>query len=477
MRAISGAAGRIGARGLVSLALVGSLLAGCTADDRVGGTFDTTVDPADCGIEALEAEDGPVEIVFWHALAETSLDWLISSTKEFNASQDKVKVVLRRQPNYEDMFTKYKAGLASGDLPDLIQAEETVVQQMIDSRSTVPAQACIDATKTDLSDYLPRGLAYYSSGGVQRAMPWVISSPVLLMNRVAFEKAGLDPDDPPETLDEVREVSEKIVESGAAKFGIALKPAPFIFEFLLAKSGGEYVDNGNGRQARAVHANLDSPEALAIWQWWHDMVADGLALDTAGEDPANIDHILALANETEGAAMTLESSASIGPIAGILATGAFPHVKPDVAPLPALTPGGGVPVGDGALWMPKASDPAHRAAAWQFMTWLNSPERQAEMAAAGGYVPTRLSAVDQPVLQAKWKEFPMFRVAYDQLLGGEMSDANVGTLLGEYQGLRNAVRDGLIRTLRQNVDPEKAARDAKAEADIVIQEYNDRVGA
>ena len=71
----------------------------------------------------------------------------------------------------------------------------------------------------------------------------------------------------------------------------------------------------------------------------------------------------------------------------------------------------------------------------------------------------------------------MFRVAYDQLLGGEMSDANVGTLLGEYQGLRNAVRDGLIRTLRQNVDPEKAARDAKAEADIVIQEYNDRVGA
>ena len=44
-------------------------------------------------------------------------------------------------------------------------------------------------------------------------------------------------------------------------------------------------------------------------------------------------------------------------------------------------------------------------------------------------------------------------------------------------GLRNAVRDGLIRTLRQNVDPEKAARDAKAEADIVIQEYTDRVGA
>ena len=457
-------------------ALLATFLVGCSADDRVGGTFDTTVDPADCGIAALEAADEPVKIVFWHTMVRTNLDWLVATTDAFNASQDEVQVVLRQQPTYQDLFTKYKAGLASGDLPDLVQMEETVVQQMIDSRSTIPAQACIEATDYPLDDYLPPALAFYASGGVQRAMPWAISNPVLFINRAAFRKAGLDPDDPPQTLAEVREVSEAIVAAGGARYGIALKPAPYIFEFLLAKSGGELVDNGNGRRSRAQHANLDSPESIAIWTWWHDMVADGLALDT-GADPDDIDHLLALANESEGAAMTLEGSAAIGPIDAILSSGAFPGVEPATAPLPALTPGGGVPVGDGSLWIPSASSPAKRAAAWRFTTYLNEPAQQASMAVAGGYVPTVRSATELPELVAKWEAQPMFRAGYDQLLAGEITDANSGTLVGEYQGLRNATRDGLIRTLREGVDPAEAARRAKAEADIAIQEYNDRVGA
>ena len=98
------------------------------------------------------------------------------------------------------------------------------------------------------------------------------------------------------------------------------------------------------------------------------------------------------------------------------------------------------------------------------------------MALAGGYVPTVMSATEVPELIAKWEAQPMFRTGYDQLLTGDLSDANVGTLVGEYQGLRNSVRDGMIRMLRQGVPPEEAASQARAEADIAIQEYNDRVG-
>lgn len=461
---------------LATLGLLTGALSACSADDRVGGTFDTTVNPADCGVAALERASGPVTVVFWHTMVRSNLDWLVATTKAFNDSQDKVKVVLRQQPTYQDLFTKYKAGLASGDLPDLVQAEETVVQQMIDSRSTIPVQACIDATDYDLSDFLPRGLAYYETGGVQRAMPWAISNPVLFYNRVAFERAGLDPDRPPRTLDEVREMSEQIVKSGAAKYGVALKPAPYIYEYLLAKSGGELVDNGNGRRSRAQHSNLTSPTSLAIWNWWNEMLDDDLALDT-GSDPNNIDHLLALANETEGAAMTFESSSAIGPIDEVLSSGAFPSVKPGTAPLPALTEGGGVPVGDGALWIPRGSDPARRAAAWMFIEYLSEPAQQAAMAVAGGYVPTVKGAVSEPALVEHWKAKPIFRVGYDQLLAGELTDANVGTLVGEYQGLRNAVRDGFVRMNRQGQDPDEAAEQAEAEADIVMQEYNDRVGA
>jgi sn-glycerol 3-phosphate transport system substrate-binding protein len=456
---------------LAAAALLTSGAVACTPDDRVGGTFDTTVDPDDCGLEALERATEPVTITFWHTLLRSNAEWLEAATERFNQSQDQVRVRLAQQPSYQDAFTKYKAGLQSRDLPDLVQMEETTVQQMIDSRSTIPVQACIDASDYDVSTFVPRGLEYYASGGVQRAMPWAISNPILLYDASKLAAAGFDR--PPATFDEVRTMSQAIVDAGVAEHGISLKIAPYIYEFLLAKSGGEYVNNGNGRDARADEANLDSETSLAVFRWWTDLVDDGLALNT-GADPNNIDHLLAIA--TGGAAMTIEASSAIGPIEAVLSSGDFGDLELVAAPLPSLTGGGGVPVGDGALWLPEASSPAERAAAWRYAQFLLAPEQQAGLAVAGGYVPVRTDATDVPELVAHWKAHPAYRVGYDQLLAGPVDRATVGSLIGEYQAVRDATRDALIRMLRFHDDPAEAAGNAKAEADIAMQEYNDRVG-
>ncbi|MCB0964379.1 MAG: ABC transporter substrate-binding protein [Acidimicrobiales bacterium] len=454
--------------------LVGYLTVGCTPDDRVGGTFDTTVDPDDCGLDALDAADEPVTITFWHTLIRSNAEWLEARTEEFNASQDQVRVELAQQPNYQDAFTKYKAGLQSGDLPDLVQMEETTVQQMIDSRSTIPAQACLDASGYDTSAFVPQALAYYSSGGVQRSMPWAVSSPVLFYNKAAFADAGLDPEDPPQTFEEVREASQALVDAGVTDHGITLKIASYIYEFLLAKSGGEFVNHGNGRDERATEAEFTSDTSLALLDWWNGMVDDGLALNT-GADLNNIDHLLALTNG--GAAMTIEASSAIGPVEAVLASGDFGDLEVATAPLPALQPGGGVPVGDGSLWIPRASSPEKRAAAWRFTEFLLTPESQAGLAVAGGYVPVRTDATEVPELVQHWEAKPAYRVAYDQLVDGPLDTSTVGSLIGDYQAVRDAIRDGIIRMLRNGDDPEKAAADAKAQADILMQEYNDRVGA
>jgi sn-glycerol 3-phosphate transport system substrate-binding protein len=468
-----------GRRRLVPLAVLACTasvalgLAGCTPDDREGSTFDTTVDPADCGLEALEQADEPVEITFWHTMLRTNLEWLEAATEQFNASQDQVKVELVQQPTYQDTFTKYKAGLQSGDLPDLVQMEETTVQQLIDSRSTVPVQACIDASDYDLDPFLPRALAYYEAGGVQRSMPWAISNPVLLYDKAAFRAAGLDPEKPPTTFAEVAEYSQVIVDAGVREHGISLKIAAYIYEFLLAKSGGEYVNHGNGRQARADEAEFEDDASIAVLEWWQSMVDDGLALNT-GADLANIDHLLAMANG--GAAMTIEASSAIGPVEAVLASGDFGDVEPAAAPLPSLDGGGGVPVGDGSLWLPDASSLAERAAAWRYTEFLMSAESQAGLAIAGGYAPARSDAAEVPALAEHWAAKPSFRVGYDQLLDGPLDDATVGSLIGDYQAVRNSIRDGMIRMLRLGDDPREVAAAAKAEADIAMQEYNDRVG-
>jgi len=434
----------------------------------------TSVVPSACGLSALAKARGPVPITMWDTMTQTNATWLANAVAQFNAAQRKVKVTLVQQPDYPSEFVKYKAGLTSGDLPTVAQFEDTTVQQLVDSHSTVPVADCIAASHYALGDYLPRALAFYRYRGVQQSMPWAVSNVIMYYNPKDFEKAGLDPNSPPQTFAQVTADAQKIVAAHAATHGVALPSKPYVFEFLLAKSGGMYVNNGNGRMARATQAGLTTPVALSVWKWWSQMLTSKLALPT-GSDPNNIDHLIAIA--TGNAAMTFEASGVIGPAEAVLASGQYPGVVIKTAPLPALTTGGGVPVGDGSLWITSHASPAQRAAAWQLIQYLDSPPLVASLAAEGGYVPIRYSATKLPVLVNKWNADPNYEVAYTQLTTGKLSYANIGSLIGNYQGVRNAVADGLEQMAANGASARSAATFAQGEANTAIKSYNARIGA
>ncbi len=465
-------------------AMGGAALVVASALATMGGSAATTADAAApsstsvvssaCGLSALAKSSTPVQITMWHTMTQTNNTWLQNSVAQFNASQRKVKVTLVQQPDYPSEFVKYKAGLSSGDLPDVAQFEDTTVQQLVDSHSTVPVQDCIAASHYALSDYLPRALAFYRYHGIQQSMPWSVSNVIMYYNPLAFQKAGLDPNVPPVTFGQVTADSQKIVAAHAATHGVALPAKPYVFEFLLAKSGGQYVNNGNGHAARATQADLTSPTALKVWRWWNQMLKSHLALAT-GSDPNNIDHLIAIA--TGNAAMTFEASGVIGPAEAVLASGQYPGVQIRTAVLPALTAGGGVPVGDGSLWISAHASLAKRAAAWQLIQYLDSPAQQASLAAESGYVPIRVSATKFPSLEAKWAHDPNYRVGYTQLTSGSLSFANIGSLIGDYQGVRNAVADGLEQMVANGMSPQAAASFAENEANTAIQNYNSRIGS
>ncbi len=447
-------------------------------DDAGDGTGADTgeasgVDPAECGLEEFDAAEKPVEITFWHQQTDSNEEALVALTDEFNASQIDVVVELVQFPEYEDVFTKWRAGLEGEELPTVAVLEETAVQSMVDSQSTVPVEACVEADDYDLDDFLPQAVGYYTTQDVLRAMPWNISNPVLFYDKATFVDAGLDPDDPPATLEEVREYSQQIVDSGAAQYGMALPTRDFINEFWYAKGGQEYVDNGNGRDERTTAAHLDTEFGIELWTWWNDMVESELALDTPAPQES-VDHLLAIGNGD--AAMTIDGSSALGPALDVLSSGQFEGVELATGVLPGLEEGGGVPVGDGAIWISKASSLEQRGAAWQYLKFLSEPAQQVELHLAGGYVPTRLSAVDDPAVQARWEEEPAFRSAVDQLVESETTTATVGSVIGDYQGVRNAVTKALEAMLRGDLTPEEALAQAQQEADAAIQEYNTRIG-
>lgn len=426
-------------------------------------------------MRALDRSDGPVEITFWHVQQATNEEILVDLIEQFEAGQDRVRVKLVNAVTYPDVFQKYQAALRTGDLPDLVQLDETTLQSLVDSESTLPIASCAEADDYSLDDFLPQAIKHYTTEGVLRAMPWTVSNPVLIYDKNDFRAAGLNPDDPPQTLDEVTEYSREIVAAGAAEQGIALRAEASVNEALYAKSGQLYMNHENGRDARATKTLLDNATGRDIWAWWGDISDPGLSYFT-GSQPDNVDNLFALA--TGEAAMTIDVSSVIGSAVAVLESGQFADLELGVAPLPSLEPDGGVPIGDASLWIPRTGSQARQAAAWELIKFLSAPEQQAAYAVGsrGGYIPIRASAVDDPELQATWTENPDLQVPYQQLAAGGSNPAALGAVTGGYAGVRAAVQDALTAIFVEGLAPRNALKQAQRDATDAIDEYNERIG-
>ena len=455
-------------------AAVALLASACGGGDDDGGGPAGGGDLPDCPVDALDSasSDGPVDITFWHTMTRANEETLVQLTDSFNESQDRVHVNLVNNTSYEDQQEKYRQALGTGELPDLVQHQEIYLQQMIDSQSALPVQSCIDATDYDTSDFVERTLRYYQVEGVQWALPFNVSNPILLYNRNAFVQAGLDPDRPPETLEELRSAAQALKDAGF-EAGMGLKLDAWHLEQFLALQGETFVNNGNGREDRATEVTFDNDAGEEIFTYLAGLVDDGLAITTPRDGPGQFDNLLGVGGERWG--MTIDSSATLGTIFDLLSGGQYANVDPAVGPLPGRNEDGGVLVGGAGLYI-SATEPARQAAAWEYMAYLTSPESQSIWSAGTGYIPVRQSATEQPEIQQRWAEVPGFRVGYDQLVAGAENDATAGAVMGDMFGVRTAIEEAENRMFLEHQDPAEALADAADAANQVIQDYNDRIG-
>jgi sn-glycerol 3-phosphate transport system substrate-binding protein len=438
-----------------------------------GPTGDAVADPGLCPVDALDAADGPVEITFWHAMPAANETTLKALADDYNASQDKVHVNLVFKGTYDETLEGYRAAARSGDLPNLVQLEETAIQQLVDSETVIPAASCIEAAGFDTSDILPRVLEEFTVADTLWPMPFNTSNPVLYYNQKAFTAAGLDPAKPPATLNELRDASQAIVDAGAANQGFSLEMQSWYLEQLFATSGEPVVNEGNGRDARATEAVLDSEAGQAVFTWVNEMLDGGLAANI-GRNPSGYDALIAIASGDT--AMSLGTSAALGTIYDTLAGDPqlAASVELGVAPMPTIDGGGsgGVNVGGAALWLVDTGTDAQKAATFDFASWLTLPAQQARWHIGTGYVPISEKAAEDPSVVQLWAERPGFRVAFDQLAS---SQGPAGPVLGGYPDFREAVTQGLER-VADGADPLESLTQTNAEATTAIQDYNRRVG-
>ncbi|GAA1701039.1 ABC transporter substrate-binding protein [Fodinicola feengrottensis] len=449
-----------------------AMLGACSSAASNGGSGGTSTEAP--GAEVLNGK-GLVNVTFWHAMSGANGDALQKVTNAFNASHTgKIKVNLQFKNTYDDTLTAYKSALSNGQTPDILQVYDIGTRFMIDSQSILPMQSFVDKDKFDTSDIQPNIAGYYTIDKKLYSMPFNTSMPLMYINKTAFTKAGLDPNNPPKTLDDIMAAAKKLTVKDASgnvvQYGFGASLYGWFFEQWTAAANEEMCDASNGRSGRATSVKLDTPTHVKLMQWWTQMVNQGLALklDSNTENGDN-------AFTAGKVAMTLESTGSLGGFLKAtkgkfdIGTGFYPKVN--------ASDTGGPIIGGASLWVVgKGKKPEQERASWEFIKYLASADTQATWHTSTGYFPISKSALTTSVDQAWVGQRPQFKTAITQLQNTKLTTATQGCALGTLPQTRKAVENAMQAIVLQGKDPKATFDATEASLKTTISQYNQSVG-
>lgn len=315
---------------------------------------------------------------------------------------------------FSDAQNNYRTAAQAGEAPDVLRTEiawgpeYAALGYLYDlSDGSVFAEP---VTEEEAATYLDAPFAYNTWGGGVWGLPQVTDAPALLYNKALFEQAGLDPEAPPQTMEELEAAIIAIAALGTADepiYGMATPFGAYAFQpFMWAYGGSLIVPNEDGTYTIGVNSE-GTIMALEVLKSWLDAGVVGPAYDPANQ------YGNSQAAFKEGRAGILIN----GPWAtsDILSGEAFADAANlGVAPIPAGPDGAqGSPVGGHEYTIYAGS--AYPNEALAFVRCLNSVENQVRLASELNLVPTLRAAYEDPSL------------AENAILQGFLAQMNVAT--------------------------------------------------
>ena len=352
------------------------------------------------------------EIHFWHAMTGQLAEALEAQAKEFNASQGEYEVKPLRKGSYAETLTAAIAAYRQKNPPHMVQVFEVGTQTMLLSGAIYPVQDLMqhNEIKINWNDFIKPVVGYYTKDGKLYSMPYNSSTPIFYYNKDAFKKAGLDPEKPPKTWQEVEAYSKKLMAAGASKCGFSTAwPSWIQMENMHATHDQPFATKNNG------FGGVDGVELLINREFGQKHVAR-----LAEWQKANIFSYGGRGGTADpkfvngDCGMYMHSSALIG--------GFTRSVKFDwgVAELPHW----GAPykkatsiIGGATLWVLKGKPEREYRGVAKFMEFLAKPEQQMNWHVNTGYLAISNTAVKNLEQGYHFVKQPKQYTAFAQLTG------------------------------------------------------------
>ncbi|MCF7944841.1 MAG: sugar ABC transporter substrate-binding protein [Spirochaetia bacterium] len=230
--------------------------------------------------------------------------------------------------------------------------------------------------------------------GERYGLPWYTDARLMLYNKKMFRDAGLDPNDPPETWDEMADAAETITEMGPRMYGYGVsgtrtEHTTLAYIVFLASNGGvELLTEDYSKAA------FNTPKGLEALKFYTDLA---LKYDVSPEAVSY--------NEDDYRNLMAQDRLAMA-IGGPWSFPLIETANPDIEYSLAVHPYGESPgsvLGGWSIVIPKTTK--NPEAAWRFAKYLNSFETwMFWLEEKGGPMPTRMDVADNsPVLQdEKW---------------------------------------------------------------------------
>ena len=339
-----------------------------------------------CGNTTKNSEK--VTIEYWHVNAESFGGATVKQLIEtFNKENPDIEVVEKFNPDmYKGLTQNLQAAMASGKNPDVVQMGYSYLNYAGENLKYDDIQELINTQmpedKNFIQDnFLPNIISLATTDdGKQIGVPYSVSVPVLYYNPEIFKQAGLDPNKPPRTWQEVTQYAQ-IIKEKTSNVGFFMQEYAdnWAQQALIESNGGKMLAKKDNKTVAA----FDSPEAAQAYQVIADMVKAGTGLHASNDEAfqAFLSGKVGMVCTTIGKRENFEKSAKFTVMSTL-----FPTFENKPRKVPA----------GGNMLMIFSKDPEKQKAAWRFVKFLESPSALALWTKGTGYLPPRKGVTEDP---------------------------------------------------------------------------------
>lgn len=345
----------------------------------------------------LPSPAGAQEVQLWHYQTFGNQRALQQILKGFE-QETGIKVrETSKQP--AEMYSAAVAAGAIGHGPDLMQVFTRQVPALVTMLKAVPLTSDPSA-KTWLDYYLPNFLEMGTYDGVVYGIPHSLGTPLMYYNKDLFRKAGLDPEKPLKTWDDVLEAGRQITAK-TGKSGVTLVHDALDYganTMLMSNQSKMLADDGK-------RVGFDDERGIEIMQLWQDMVVK-YKIHPLGE--AN-----AMRSAMEAGEIGIRTDTSA--VLNRFIRGTKGKFELGVAQFPTWGDRPRMVPNSGSVIMLFSPEGERRARAFKLLQYLSRPEISNEWARLSGYMPVARDPIADPKMAEFYKENPQYLPILNQM--------------------------------------------------------------